>query len=225
MSESHIFTLSGLGQYPFTLVSEHSAEMGNTFWCEHCGTMLKNRHFIRSNDGKISVVGIDCLKRSGDQGLIDAEKELRVARQQVIRETSRLKRLGEAEEKQRQLNNGKTNSERCDELRRFIGAFESELEQVLDSHPLVDLLSSPSNFELSILSKAYSGKSLSQGQLTAIKKVCAKKLSRSRVNSKAYQAAYPAACDLVEQFQVVLKVFESKIEACWDEIRMLHQRQ
>lgn len=68
----HVFEISGLGKAPFSLSKPD--ETNECFFCEHCGTILKNRYFIKSSDGKVSVVGVDCLNKTGDRGLIDSVK-------------------------------------------------------------------------------------------------------------------------------------------------------
>src|SRR5690606_32284281 len=68
---------SGLGKAPFRYVGQpgkDATDKAGIFWCEHCGTTLKHRHFVRSSDGVLSIVGIDCLNKTGDAGLIDAQK-------------------------------------------------------------------------------------------------------------------------------------------------------
>ena len=78
----HTFELSGLGKAPFRVVQpkQHASELGGVFWCQHCGTTIIHRHFVQSSDGKVSVVGIDCLKKTGDIGLVDGVKRPRAAR-------------------------------------------------------------------------------------------------------------------------------------------------
>lgn len=84
----HTFELSGLGKAPFKVVkptAKQNLEHGQVFFCEHCGTTIKNRHFIKSADGKLSVVGIDCLKKTGDQGLLDGERRIRKEQRDLAR--------------------------------------------------------------------------------------------------------------------------------------------
>lgn len=99
----HTFELSGLGKAPFNIVNPqgHAFNKGEIFWCKHCGTQIKNRHFIKSQDGVVSIVGIDCLSKTGDQGLIDGQRRLKRELKHEQEEKVRMQVQAEREEEQR----------------------------------------------------------------------------------------------------------------------------
>lgn len=131
MSEQmkHIFEISGLGKAPFYLSTPD--ENNNCFFCEHCGTVLKNRYFIKSSDGKISVVGVDCLNKTGDSGLIDAVKY----ENKIKKNDQRLKKFEEnkkvREEKEISVF-GKTKEQRMEEIVSEINDVKSTAENLLN---------------------------------------------------------------------------------------------
>lgn len=70
----HMFEGAGLGEAPFKCVSV-TAEGGA---CQFCGTPILYRFYLRGADGKVFFVGSDCVKKTGDVGLIAyVEQELK----------------------------------------------------------------------------------------------------------------------------------------------------
>ena len=71
----HTFEMSGLGRSPFKLIGTPGSKMlrgyGQLFCCQHCGTILQHQWLVESSDGVMSVVGVDCVKKTGDAGLWD----------------------------------------------------------------------------------------------------------------------------------------------------------
>jgi hypothetical protein len=110
----HTFSLSGLGDAPFKLChpGDEDAKTSTAFFCEHCGTAIKNRYFVKSADGKVSVVGVDCLKKTGDAGLTDGVKRLRRQLRHEAREEQRSQADETRKANDRLHLNGKTREER-----------------------------------------------------------------------------------------------------------------
>jgi len=78
----HKFEVAGLGKAPFTFIS-----MTTSIWrsgcgtvtkpgssCDYCGTAICNVFNIRSQDGRMSKVGCDCIMKAGDEGILKAYK-------------------------------------------------------------------------------------------------------------------------------------------------------
>lgn len=77
----HAFEVAGLGAGPFRFVgmrenaiqhADGTSQAGGT--CDYCGTGIRFECCIRSADGKMSVVGTDCINKVGDAGLLKAYK-------------------------------------------------------------------------------------------------------------------------------------------------------
>lgn len=68
---SHKFEEVGLGVAPFRLVVVQRGDWGS---CDYCSTAIKEHCFIRDRNGKIFVVGNECVRHTGDAGLIDEVK-------------------------------------------------------------------------------------------------------------------------------------------------------
>lgn len=89
-TKTHTFTESGLGEAPFKVVgfwsmpSRSAAESNPDFYreemkwrprvakgvCDHCGRAITHHCIIASDDGQRSAVGIECVKKTGDLGII-----------------------------------------------------------------------------------------------------------------------------------------------------------
>ena len=121
----HTFTLSGLGQAPFQIIQpkQNPLELGQVFYCEHCGTQIIHRHFVKSACGKVSVVGIECLKKTGDHGLIDGVKRLKREQRQAEKEAERRAGREAKLALQRERNGGKTDDELITELEEQLPHF------------------------------------------------------------------------------------------------------
>jgi hypothetical protein len=77
----HAFEAAGLGKAPFRFVgvSESSCTYPDgttqaTGTCDYCSNGIRYCCHIRSADGKEFVVGSDCVRKTGDTGLIKAYK-------------------------------------------------------------------------------------------------------------------------------------------------------
>ena len=198
MSQTHVFTLSGLGQSPFYLhnpVGQEIADTAGVFFCEHCGTVLKNRHFIKSSDGKVSVVGIDCLNKSGDNGLIDAFKE----QQRKAKQEARINHIEakQAEHKDREIARfGETVEVLVGNLNKEAEVLTAEIENELEISAVCGMLSK-SNFGQSMLRNMACGEKLSENMITIIKEIITKEISGAKKNSKAYKEAIPVAEQMI----------------------------
>lgn len=224
---THTFTLSGLGEAPFTMVHPNTpkARENTAFFCEHCGTGLKNRFFVKSADGKVSVVGIDCLSKTGDQGLIDGEKRLR----QQMRNEEREARVEAAEAARqaadREKFDGKTREEVIESLREEVQDLQDALYEQVFNHEATRLLKrgNYSPFEQNMVEKASKGEAFSSGMLRILVEIFAKKQSGARKNSKAYKEALPQAQALADSYQALIENNAEKIEAIQTRIRDLMQ--
>lgn len=226
---THTFTLSGLGEAPFTIVHPNTpkARENTAFFCEHCGTGLKNRFFVKSADGKVSVVGIDCLSKTGDQGLIDAEKRLRRQLRHEEREAKIQASELERQAADREKFDGKTREEVIEGLREEVQDLRDALyEQVFDHEATVLLKrGSYSPFEQNMVEKASKGEAFSSGMLKILVEIFAKKKSGARKNSKAYKEALPEAQALADSYQALIENNAAEIEAIQTRIRdLMHGR-
>lgn len=212
MSQTHVFTLSGLGQSPFYLhnpVGEEIADTAGVFFCEHCGTVLKNRHFIKSSDGKVSVVGIDCLKKSGDNGLIDAFKE----QQRFAKQEDRINHIEkkQAEHKEREIARfGDTVEVLVENILKEITVITTEIEEDMNLSVLGSILSK-SNFGQSMLKKMIFGETLSESMICVIKEIITKDISGAKKNSKVYKEAVPVAEKMYNDLMKTVEVKSEKI--------------
>lgn len=201
MNEVHVFTMSGLGNAPFYLhnpVGNEMAEVSGVFFCEHCGTVLKNRHFIKSSDGKVSVVGIDCLNKTGDSGLIDAVK----AEKRKAKEEQRHAKIDEkiAEHRSKEIEKyGKPVEEIVNEIESDISTIKEKIKELTEDNTIVEELSK-SNFGIAMITNIEKGDYLSESMIVVIKEIIAKKMSQSKKGSKRYKEIYPQAEKTVNDF-------------------------
>lgn len=77
----HLFTRAGLGQAPFRCVGfrenrqvfpDGTSKAGGS--CHYCFTGISTECVVESADGKQFVVGINCVEKTGDAGLIRGYK-------------------------------------------------------------------------------------------------------------------------------------------------------
>lgn len=99
----HVFEAAGLGKAPFRFV----AVWKSYTTCDFCGTGILWNCWILSSDGKSFKVGSECVKRSGDAGLIQAStlaikkakkeelREKQAAEQQIRNQAARERREAE----------------------------------------------------------------------------------------------------------------------------------
>jgi hypothetical protein len=220
----HTFEISGLGKSPFRYIDPKKSDVlaaGQQCWCEHCGTMIKNRHFIKSSDGVVSIVGVDCLQKTGDQGLIDGEKRLKKAKNNKIREEKNMANQKVILDKQKAKNNGKTNWELITEIRAKNEILISEFIISVEDNPVMLSLDVP-GFCHEMQHMAFLVKPYSHGQLSAIKKIHAKNISNARVNSKAYKEASNTAFPDVDALQSLIIAKQADIQTNLNKVRDLH---
>lgn len=74
----HIFEEAGLGIAPFSV---HLVVQSGWSSCQYCGTGIKEHCYIKDVNGKIFLVGNECVYKTGDVGIVDP----------VRRETNRLR--------------------------------------------------------------------------------------------------------------------------------------
>lgn len=226
---THTFTLSGLGQAPFSLVhpNDPKAQENTAFFCEHCGTGLKNRFFVKSSDGKVSVVGIDCLAKTGDQGLIDGEKRLRRQLRHESREEKIEVAQAEMDAADREKFDGKTRQEVIEDLRKELQDARDDHYEAVFMHEATKLLKrgNYTRFEQSVADRAVDGEAFSKGMLSILVEIFAKKTSGARKNSKAYKEALPEAQALADSFQALMVEHSAKVEVLKDRIRDLQMHQ
>lgn len=218
----HTFELSGLGKPPYGVVhpQQHAIEKGQTFWCEHCGTAIINRHFIKSSDSKVSVVGIDCLRKTGDQGLIEGVKllkrEEKAKAKQAEFDRARESQLAD----ERAANNGLTNTELSAQVGKGIETKIRDFIVTLDDNPVVSSLTGI-GFEMDMAHQAYLVRPYTPGQLAAIKKAYTRKVSKARVNQVAYKEAFPRCEQAVNDLQIRITAVHQELEQMRDKARLL----
>lgn len=204
---THQFTLTGLGDAPFTVVAAgHPRARENlSFACEHCGIMLKNRHFVQSACGKVSVVGIDCLSKTGDGGLISGARALQRQERFQAKEEQRMQAQSQREEVERSLCDGLTYDEwEANQILEMKKHESSAYADVLNM-PLSKHLQSAGDFGKTMIWRASAGESYSPGMKSTIKQILAKKISGKRKNSKEYLAAIPETLEYIETLENISK--------------------
>lgn len=217
----HTFELSGLGKAPFKVVNptvKQNLEHGQVFFCEHCGTTIKNRHFIKSADGKLSVVGIDCLKKTGDQGLLDGERRIRKEQRDLARMAAYEESKAKQEAEERKHNNGLTIAESVQALKAQIEDKKNDFYALMLDEAVVNSLSKM-GFEISVRDQLLNGTLLSDGQKRVLTEILAKKQSKSRKGSKAFQAALAVAIAQVDALLVKVSAHCSQVEEMEQQIK------
>lgn len=217
----HAFELSGLGKAPFKVVNptvKQNLEHGQVFFCEHCGTTIKNRHFIKSADGKLSVVGIDCLKKTGDQGLLDGERRIRKEQRDLARMAAYEESKAKQEAEERKHNNGLTIAESVQALKAQIADKKNDFYALMLDEAVVNSLSKM-GFEISVRDQLLNGTLLSDGQKRVLTEILAKKQSKSRKGSKAFQAALAVAIAQVDALLVKVSAHCSQVEEMEQQIK------
>lgn len=96
MDKVHVFEQSGLGKAPFVFlgteeIHSHAFGIDGPFYsdqdfggsCDYCGHYIRIGCHIQSADGKHFVVGTDCVKKTGDDGLRNRlNDEIRMVKRQ-----------------------------------------------------------------------------------------------------------------------------------------------
>lgn len=214
----HAFTQSGLGESPFTISSQR--ELGpkgnNVFFCEHCGRTITNRHFVKSSDGVVSVVGKDCLKKTGDTQLIDAlQASIREAKV-----TKKNQNIDAKKEEERSVFNGLTKQEL---IKKIVEEKDLVKESAYDAVFELTVASSlqESNFGLGMLELALKGEVPSSRSVKVISEIEAKALSGARKGSKAYKEALLQAELNANELVSLLESTKTKVDALTHRINEL----
>jgi hypothetical protein len=219
----HAFSISGLGNAPFSHCSaSHNLAIKNTaFYCEHCGTMLKNRHFIMSADGKVSVVGIDCLRKTGDSGLINATNAAIKESKALIKQASQQSLINRRVAQERKFFNGKTKEESCRAILEKISEVKESAEDKIDDLEITPILTK-SNFGICMLELAIGEDHYTKGMINSMIEIGAKHLSGVRKNSTNYKAKLPAANALVTELCNLSNKQQKKLISLFDERNLIH---
>lgn len=90
----HPFQEAGLGEAPFRLVdvieTKDAAQIGIPLGCCHfCGAGLRFNFILRDRSGRLSVVGCDCVMKTGDAELMTAAELERKRHEKALREAAR----------------------------------------------------------------------------------------------------------------------------------------
>lgn len=206
----HTFELSGMGKAPFIVVTqEQQLTHGVGFACEHCGRMIKHRFRIKSADNKVSVVGSDCVKNTGDAGLIAGLKRVKREFRSLQRERERVVMAKKREEQERAVNGGLSNHEIEVALVNKLGVLLQGWREKVIEWEFYDRLGQ-SNFANSMKDQALAAKPYTRGQLATIKEIITKNFSGARKNSKTYRAAYDDISRRVDVFQSALEETANK---------------
>ncbi len=193
----HSFEMSGMGKPPFRYHIPERPDLLAVPACEHCGRTISNINHVISSDGVVSMVGTDCLKKSGDEGLIAGHKRhLREIRAQQ-REDDRMKRIAKKESRERQDNNGKTLAEIAQDKAEYheteAQRIHAQMLEFVDNNPLLAHCNKTQGFCKAMVLNALTNSPLSKGMSSALVKVEAKRLSGARANSKAFNAVLEQA--------------------------------
>ena len=94
---AHAFELAGLGKAPFRVtgvtenvfVAHPGAPARAGGCCDFCGTGIRYEFWIKSSDGKAFKVGCDCVKKTGDKGLVKVVSEWEAAQRKAKKEKKR----------------------------------------------------------------------------------------------------------------------------------------
>jgi len=210
------FELSGLGTAPFTIVK---AQPGNpTFFCEHCGTMLKNRYFVKSAEGRVSVVGVDCLKKTGDIGLLEG-----INRQKAMEKARKREEEHQArQQNQRQMYGGLTWEEKRLQLKSAWDTSLGALRDWIEDQALYESACS-TNFGADVMASVCNGDKVTDNAVKILVEIRAKQISNSRKNSRAYKEKYPEAQaewgDFFAQYNIKFMGVDSHKQAYLDHHR------
>lgn len=128
----HRFELAGLGKAPFRCVglsqipsptlAEHNPDAYNNALrslppdfgcgtCHYCGQAIMNCYLIVSADGHKFAVGCECVRKTGDAGLVNKQKALKRQAERDKRAAARQAAYERELEKQREKNGGLTDHE------------------------------------------------------------------------------------------------------------------
>lgn len=225
---THTFTQSGLGEAPFQVCSpaDPAAVANTAFFCEHCGRMLRNRYFVKSADGRVSVVGVDCVQRTGDSGLIAGVKRLQKRQRDGARESARHQRQQARQAEERAMFGGKTLQELIDELNEKGREIkQAARDEVLDLPVAIILQRSNGTFGSNMVERACELECFSDGMLAAMRDIVAKDLSSgARRSSKAYEQAKGETEVNIQSLEAVVQKHRTVHIAVLDQIDSLYRQ-
>ncbi|EKP0310038.1 hypothetical protein JE959_000009 [Aeromonas veronii] len=214
---AHTFEISGLGKAPFKAIPPCPEAKTGVFWCEHCGTALTHRHYIKSADGIVSIVGIDCLNKTGDSGLIEGTKRLIKQIRSDKREADRIVMVEKAEASERAANNGRTYAEMAEELDGKISEMiDSYIGNIYDNKVLLAIKGT--GFGQSMIAIAYDAGEYTPRMKDAITDIVAKQLSGARKGSKAYLASLEVAKSSVSELCALMSAQQESVSKIKQEI-------
>lgn len=96
----HKFEAAGLGKAPFRFIGQETivyvacpgAPEQPGGYCDYCGQAIKNAFHIQASDGKRFKVGCECIRKTGDAGLIRVVKEEEAAKRRAKADARREKK-------------------------------------------------------------------------------------------------------------------------------------
>lgn len=221
----HIWEQSGIGKAPFVVVdvfeipSRALLEQNPTAYnnamadapcavggCRVCGTGLTINYIIRDAFGVLFAVGCECVKKSGDKGLIKATNSFKNQRQREINHIKRMDVINTKLEQQRQANNGLTDYELAVKQRLEADQKHADIMAPVVAllSPLADRLADGKGGFCDSVSADLKKGIIPKGRGESIMlDVLAKQAGR--VNSAAYKAELDALCDILDQAENLLK--------------------
>lgn len=202
-SPRHTFELSGLVKTPYSVINgkQQALKKGHPFNCEHCGTTIKKSHFIKSMDGKVFIVGIDCLRKSGDKELLDGINHSKREAKLQEREVKLSTLVAPRNAHERHINHGQTNLDRAVSIENEIEGMIRRFMISLDNNPIVSVLDG-FGFSQDMAHQAYLVRPYTAAQLSALKKVYTNKVTNNaRIDDAVYKAAEPVCHTEVDTLQ------------------------
>lgn len=133
----HRFELAGLGKAPFrfagfsveTYQACHGAPTQPGTSCDYCGTGIMNVCHVESADGKTFKVGIDCIQKVGDAGLIHPAKAAKKAHKRA--------KVDEARKLAREARERAEEEERTTKIGAFLAAHPGLTEAFEVEHKII----------------------------------------------------------------------------------------
>lgn len=227
---THTFTQSGLGFAPFKVCpsTDPRAVRNTAFWCEHCGRQLKNRFFVSSADERVSVVGIDCLRKTGDAGLIQGAQRLLREQKAMELQLTRQLRQQERQTTERLLLNGETLQEVLDRLAQEIEEVRKKArDEIMDMDVTFAICTGASPFAGDMLRRACDLGEFSDSMVAVLEDIVAKKISGgARRKSSAFCLAATEAkirvhelLDLVAKHRAAAQEIRDRIDAVYTSVK------
>lgn len=218
---THTFTQSGLGSTPFIVCSpgDPAAKVNTAFYCEHCGRMLKNRYFVKSAEGTVSVVGISCVEKTGDAGLIAGAKRQQKQRRSEARMALAEQARQQREDAERKEFGGKTLSELITEQEDGIRAIWHQAADHIPALPVSRvLMASRGSFGSNMVSNAAQVRAFTDNMVTIMRDIVAKHFAREKASNPE-----GAAHEQVEGLLALVHGYQTQVDAARDEIARLER--